>query len=200
MDIPTGVLIAVTRAAFRAVLATSLHAAEAIRVVGLTQGMAGTARAVHSLEPDVVILDLFPRDEENLSAAATFADLDQSLHVIVLGHSRDPSTTGKNVTYLALSADFDDLTELIRSRDEAQTDAARAETSDPLLTPAERRVAALVAEGYPNRRIGEMLHLSEKTVRNYLSSVLAKLGLANRTELAAMVVRSDGLILEQDRG
>lgn len=162
--------------------------------------MATTARAVRSLEPDAVILDLFPRDDENLSAAAALADLDRSLHVIVLGHSRDyPSATGKNVSYVDLSADFDDLTELIRAHDQSPTVAAQAGSSYPLLTPAERRVAALVAEGHPNRRIGQILNLSEKTVRNYLSSVLAKLGLANRTELAATVARSDGSILEQDR-
>lgn len=199
MESPTGVLVAVSRATFRAVLAASLRRVETIGIVGLTQGMGSTANAVRALTPDVVILDVFSRDEENLSIARTLAEGPESPHVIVLGHSRESVSTGNDITYLPLSADFEDLLEVILSIGETATGDTTAETSRPLLTPAERRVAALVAEGYPNRRIGEVLHLSESTVRNYLSNVLAKLGLANRTELAAVVARSDGLILEQDR-
>lgn len=199
MGTPIGVLVAVSRATYGAVLASSLRGVEAIGVVGLTQGMGSTANAVRSLMPDVVILDVFSRDEENLSVALTLVEGPESPHVIVLGHSREPISTRNGIRYLPRAADFEHLTEVILSIDETEPGATTAETSRPLLTPAERRVAALVAEGYPNRRTGQVLHLSENTVRNYLSNVLAKLGLANRTELAAEVARSDGLILEQDR-
>ena len=62
---------------------------------------------------------------------------------------------------------------------QADTDALQA------LSPREREVLALVAEGKSNKEIGAALNLSEITVRNYLSNMLEKLGLNNRVELAA---------------
>lgn len=63
--------------------------------------------------------------------------------------------------------------------------AARLRAADDSgLTPQERRVVALVTEGLTNRQIGEHLGLSEKTVKNYVSNVLAKLGMAHRSEVA----------------
>jgi two-component system response regulator DevR len=59
--------------------------------------------------------------------------------------------------------------------------------ADPLadLTPQERRILDLIAEGMTNRQIGEQLFLAEKTVKNYVSHLLAKLGMARRAEAAA---------------
>jgi len=56
------------------------------------------------------------------------------------------------------------------------------------LTDQEMRVLALLAEGKTNREIAQMLYLGEGTVRNYVSSILGKLGLANRAEAAAYAV------------
>jgi DNA-binding NarL/FixJ family response regulator len=50
-------------------------------------------------------------------------------------------------------------------------------------------VLDLVAEGLTNRQIGEGLHLAEKTVKNYVSKMLAKLGMAHRSEAAAFAAR-----------
>ncbi len=72
------------------------------------------------------------------------------------------------------------------------------ETLDPVLaslTPREREVLTLVAEGLSNRQIGERLHLAEKTIKNYVSGLLAKLGMQRRTQAAvfgAQVTRSTG--------
>ena len=57
------------------------------------------------------------------------------------------------------------------------------------LTPQERRILELVAEGLTNRQIGERLFLAEKTVKNYMSTVLAKLGLESRTQAAVLATR-----------
>ena len=57
------------------------------------------------------------------------------------------------------------------------------------LTPQERRIFDLVAEGLSNREIAERMFLAEKTVRNYVSNVLAKLTLRRRAELAAFAAR-----------
>jgi two-component system, NarL family, response regulator DevR len=64
------------------------------------------------------------------------------------------------------------------------------------LSGQERRVLDLVAEGLTNRQIAERVYLAEKTVKNYVSSMLAKMGMARRTEAAVYAVR---LRNEQDR-
>ncbi len=58
-----------------------------------------------------------------------------------------------------------------------------------LLTDQERKVLDLIAEGMTNRQIGEQLFLAEKTVKNYVSNLLAKLGMSRRTEAAALAAR-----------
>ena len=62
---------------------------------------------------------------------------------------------------------------------------------DPLsdLSPQERRIFELIGEGRTNRQIGEAMYLAEKTVKNYVSNLLAKLGMERRTEAAAYAAR-----------
>lgn len=54
----------------------------------------------------------------------------------------------------------------------------------PGLTEQERKILALIADGLSNREIADALYLAEKTVKNYVSSILAKLGLERRTQAA----------------
>ena len=56
-----------------------------------------------------------------------------------------------------------------------------------MLTPRERELVRLVASGRSNREIAAAVHLSEKTVRNNLSSAFSKLGIARRTEVAPLL-------------
>ncbi|MFD3452225.1 response regulator [Streptomyces sp. NPDC058691] len=67
--------------------------------------------------------------------------------------------------------------------------AERAEDRLSDLTDQEKRILDLIGEGLTNRQIGERLHLAEKTVKNYVSSLLAKLGMQRRTQAAAYVAR-----------
>lgn len=64
------------------------------------------------------------------------------------------------------------------------------------LTPTEERILSMIAEGLTNRQIGERIHLAEKTVKNYVSTTLAKLQVARRAEAAAYladrVIRNPG--------
>jgi DNA-binding NarL/FixJ family response regulator len=63
--------------------------------------------------------------------------------------------------------------------------------ADPLaeLTDQERRILELIGQGLTNRQIGEQLHLAEKTVKNYISVLFAKLGMQRRTQAAAYAAR-----------
>ena len=64
----------------------------------------------------------------------------------------------------------------------------QATAKDPLadLTDQERRILELIGEGLTNRQIGERMFLAEKTVKNYVSSILAKLGVERRTQAAVL--------------
>jgi len=57
------------------------------------------------------------------------------------------------------------------------------------LTPQERRILELIAEGMTNRQIADTIHLAEKTVKNYVSNLLAKLGMERRTQAAVYAAR-----------
>ena len=67
----------------------------------------------------------------------------------------------------------------------------QAVRSDPLaeLTPQERRILELIGEGLTNRQIGERMYLAEKTVKNYVSALFAKLGMNRRTQAAAFAAK-----------
>jgi DNA-binding NarL/FixJ family response regulator len=69
----------------------------------------------------------------------------------------------------------------------------QASVKDPLamLSDQEHRVLDLIGEGLTNRQIGERMFLAEKTVKNYVSNVLGKLGMERRTQAAAFVARLD---------
>ena len=64
-------------------------------------------------------------------------------------------------------------------------------SEDPVaaLTGQEKRVLELIGEGLTNRQIAERMFLAEKTAKNYVSSLLAKLGMHRRTEAAAFAAR-----------
>jgi DNA-binding NarL/FixJ family response regulator len=57
------------------------------------------------------------------------------------------------------------------------------------LTPQERRILDLIGDGLTNRQIATEMYLAEKTVKNYVSNLLAKLGMSRRTEAAALAAR-----------
>src|SRR4029079_10719055 len=68
------------------------------------------------------------------------------------------------------------------------------------LTNQERRILVLIADGLTNRQIGEHMHLAEKTVKNYVSNLLAKLGMERRTQAAVFAARLDAESPSPSRG
>ncbi|MFB7758576.1 response regulator transcription factor, partial [Streptomyces sp. NPDC056121] len=70
-------------------------------------------------------------------------------------------------------------------------DGGRGKEDDRLasLTDQERKILDLIGEGLTNRVIGERLHLAEKTIKNYVSGLLSKLGMERRSQAAAYVAR-----------
>ena len=69
---------------------------------------------------------------------------------------------------------------------------AKFDDKDPKLarlSPQEERILGMIGDGLTNREIGAQLHLAEKTIKNYVSSILAKLEVARRAEAAAYLAR-----------
>jgi len=138
----------------------------------------------HREETKVLILTSFADDEALFSAIMAGAsgyvlkqirgnDLLNAIHRVGKGESLlDPSVTGR-----------------VLARIRGDVLAGSEEGGVEQLTPQERRIIGLVAEGMTNRQIGEKVHLAEKTVKNYVSNILMKLDLSRRAEVAAFMVR-----------
>lgn len=140
-------------------------------------------RDVRSVDPTIKALILTSYDDDAALFAAIMAgaagyvlketkggDLVAAVREVAAGRSLiDPALTAKV---------------LERVRHPAQT---ATELRD--LTDQELRLLALIAEGLTNRQIGERMFLAEKTVKNYVSSILSKLGLERRTQAAVLATR-----------
>jgi DNA-binding NarL/FixJ family response regulator len=139
-------------------------------------------REIRSAHPEVACLMLtsFADDEALFAAIMAGAsgyvlkqvrgsDLIDAVRRVGRGESLlDPTLTGRVLERLRTKPEQDELAGL---------------------TEQERKVLDLIAEGYTNRQIGETMYLAEKTVKNYVSNLLAKLGMSRRAEAAAYAAR-----------
>jgi two-component system response regulator DevR len=139
-------------------------------------------REIRSLHEDIACLMLtsFADDEAVYSAILAGAagyvlkqvrgsDLVDAIRRVATGESLlDPAVTAR-------------VLDRLRQRDEGDELAS--------LTDQEKRLLGLIAEGLTNRQIGERMYLAEKTIKNYVSNLLAKLGMHRRTEAAAYAAR-----------
>jgi NarL family two-component system response regulator LiaR len=165
--------------------------------------------AVARHRPDVVLLDLEMPRLDGVQALPRILEACQSCRVLVLtSFATDdkvfPSIKAGAAGYLLKDSSAEDLVSSIRQvyRGEAalhptiarkvlhelSMGSDRPPTTDPL-TPRELEVLRLVALGLGNLQIAAELHLSETTVRNHVSAILAKLQLANRTQAALYAIR-----------
>jgi DNA-binding NarL/FixJ family response regulator len=175
----------------------------------------GNAAVVQAREqrPDIALLDISMPGVTGIEAARQIATASPTTRSVILTMHRDERTVlealraGANA-YLLKDADSSELIEAIRvvHRGEAALagsaaarvlDLLRRGEGTPvaadLLTPRERDILALVAQGDDNRAIALKLSLSEKTVGNRLSEIFQKLGVSNRTQ-AAIVAVQRGLV------
>lgn len=185
---------------------------EAERDIAVT-GEAGTAKAalarIPALRPDVAILDVRLPDGDGVSVCreirsrlpgtaclmlTSFGDDEALFDAIMAGAAgyvlkqiRGTDLIGA-VRTIASGASLLDPMAAGRVMRRLQDQAERA---DPLaaLTGQERRILELIGEGLTNRQIGERMSLAEKTVKNYVSALFAKLGMERRTQAAAYAAR-----------
>lgn len=162
------------------------------------------------LQPDVVVMDVRLQGGSGIEACRQITAETPQIKVIILtSYAEDEilfdAISAGAAGYVLKQIGGDDLVRAIErvGRGEALLDpslvqkvfarvreAARKEEAAAFaeLTDQELRVLAQVAEGKTNREIAKALYLGEGTVRNYVSSILSKLGLTNRAEAAAYAV------------
>ena len=204
------VLLVDDHAVVREGLRAFLELQEGIEVVGeAADGAEGLAEA-ERLRPDVVLMDLVMPGLDGVAAMRELRGRLPAARAIVLTSFLDedrllPALRAGAAGYLLKNAPPAEVARAVRAAHagEAVLDpvvAARlvetlARDDEPLdrLTPREREVLVLLGRGFPNKQIARELHLSEKTVKTHVGHVLAKLGVADRTQAAVAAVRA-GLV------
>jgi two-component system response regulator DevR len=191
-------------------VADLLEAEPDIEVVGEAGSVAEALARVPALRPDVAVLDVRLPDGDGVGLCRelrsrtevaclvlTSFDDDEALFDAILagaaGYVLKQQVRGTDLvaairTVAAGGSTLDPRAAgLVMERLRAQEHP----DADPLadLTEQERRVLALVGQGLTNRQIGERLFLAEKTVKNYVSHVLAKLGVERRVQAAVLAAR-----------
>ncbi|MDP3969581.1 MAG: response regulator transcription factor [Nocardioides sp.] len=140
-------------------------------------------RQVRSVDPEIAVLILTSYDEDDALFAAIMAGA--AGYVLKQVNGQDLVTTVRRVA--AGQSMLDPVVTaqvLARLRDGPPEDPVTRH-----LTPKERQVLDLVGEGLTNRQISERLSLAEKTVKNYVSTMLGKLGVESRTQAAIIAAR-----------
>lgn len=167
--------------------------------------------------PDVVLMDLLMPEMDGIAATAAIKQRWPEIEVVALTSfieedkvhgALQAGATG----YLLKDAAATEVAAAIRAAyngevhldpavarrlTESLRAPARTAPIEPL-TPREREVLGLVAQGKANKEIARELGIGERTVRTHISSILGKLGLASRTQAALYAVR-EGLLAEPDR-
>jgi NarL family two-component system response regulator LiaR len=199
------VLLADDHAVVRQGLRTFLDLQDDIEVVAEAADGEEALEAAERLAPDVVLIDLVMPKLDGIEAIRRLRERSPEIRAIVLSSFVDddklfPAIRAGAAGYLLKDVQPQDLVEAIRTVNgggallHPQVAARLLEemTEDPL-TPREREVLALIGRGMPNKIIARELTLSEKTVKAHVSSILAKLGVTDRTQAALYAVR-EGLV------
>ena len=180
-----------------------------ITVIG-EAGTATTALArIPALKPDVAVLDIRLPDGDGVTVCRDLrSKMPQLACLMLTSYSDDEALVDAIMAgaagYVLKQIRGTDLVGAIRTIASGQSlldpQAAatvmrrirdQATATDPLaaLTDQERRILALIGEGLTNRQIGDRLFLAEKTVKNYVSALFAKLGMQRRAQAAAYAAR-----------
>lgn len=206
-----GVVVVDDHETVRTGVRVAIEEASGIEVIGEAATARDAVDVVRSLRPDVVVVDLSLPDRDGVEVCRDLRSSgDTGACVVLTSYASAEAQMAAAVAgagaFVPKTARSRDLVDVIRrvAAGETLLDAQQATRAlaarmhdDPrrLLSPQERRVMDLIAHGLTNRQIGAALHLTEKTVKNYVSRLLAKLDLSRRTEAAVLAAR----LAERDR-
>jgi DNA-binding NarL/FixJ family response regulator len=182
-----------------------------MEVVGEAGSATDALHRIPAARPDVAVLDVRLPDGTGIEVCRDARALMPELKCLMLTSYADDEALFDAIMagasgYVLKDIKGNDLVEAVRSVASGRSlldpratqrvlerlrSGARSESKVEQLNEQERRILVLIGEGMTNRQIGENMHLAEKTVKNYVSSLLAKLGMERRTQVAAYAARLD---------
>jgi DNA-binding NarL/FixJ family response regulator len=188
-----------------------LEAHDDIAVVAEAGSVRDALVQARGTKPDVVVMDVVLGDGSGVEATRQIRGERPQTQVIMLTSFADEDALFASILagaagYVLKEIRAGDLVSAIRTVGEGKalldpsmtaTVLAKLRNARQLLkdeklarlSPHEERILSLIADGMTNRDIAQELHLAEKTVKNYVSSILSKLGVARRAEAAAYLAR-----------
>ena len=186
-----------------------LEAEGDIEVVGEASTQDEAVNRVHALDPDVAVLDVRLQEGNGVEACRDIRSRHPRTACLILTSFADDEALFQAIMagaagYVLKQVRSNDLVDAVRRVAAGQSLLDPAVTARVLerlrkgpdederlarLTDQEREVLNLLSEGLTNRQIGERLHLAEKTIKNYVTVVLSKLGMSRRTEAAVYAAR-----------
>lgn len=180
-------------------------------VVGEADGVQASVDRAGLTRPDVVVMDVRLTDGSGIEATREIRAQHPEIKVIMLTSFADDDALFASIMagasgYVLKQVKSNDLVRSIRSVADGQSLVDPSMTGAVLdrlrkgrdllkdeklarLSPQEERILGLVAEGKTNKEIGDAINLAEKTVKNYVSTILQKLEVARRAEAAAYLAR-----------
>lgn len=182
-------------------IAEIVDRAETLEVVAEAGSVTDAIRRAELVVPDVILVDLQLPDGTGIDIMRRLRETKPQIRPIVLTSFDDDAALSEALeagalAYVLKSVRGAEITDVIKAvadgrvlLDERTVTRRRADHGDPTadLTPSERRVLELIGDGLSNREIGEKLGVAEKTVKNHITSLLSKMGLQRRTQVAAWV-------------
>jgi two-component system response regulator DevR len=207
--VPLAVFLLDDHEVVRTGLRALLEAGDDITVVGEAGTVADALSRIPALKPDVAILDVRLPDGSGVEVCREVRSADPDIVCVMLTSYADDEALIASIMagaagYVLKQIGSIDLLDTIRRAGAGESLLDPALTNrvidrlregpavDPRLaslTPQERRILDLIAEGNTNRQIAEEMYLAEKTVKNYVSNLLAKLGMERRTQAATFAAR-----------
>ena len=207
----TRILVCDDHPVFRGGLAAALEAEDDLEVVGEVGSIAELREGLAAGTPDLVLLDV---DLPDGSGDTVVAEVAGHAHVVMLSAHDQPNLVRRAmqdgaVGYIRKDAEPTELLRLVRRAAEGKTalsgdmalrlaDSLRRDPDERAfdealasLSPRQREVVALIADGRSNREIADELCISEGTVKNYVTRILEVMGVADRTKLAVLLVRHE---------
>ncbi len=190
-------------------LRAMLEATGRIEVVGESDSADEAAGRIPALKPDVSVLDARLADGSGIEVCRQIRSVDPSLKALILTSYDDDEALFSAIMagaagYVLKDVRGSDLFDAIERVSQGQSlidpslmqrvldrvrNGPRVAPELEGLTEQELTLLSLIAEGLTNRQISEQMFLAEKTVKNYVSNLLAKMGLERRTQAAVLATR-----------